>query len=461
MLLNSEKNNYILFHLAQHWETQKEISDLFCFEQSEDIKVNSHKNRIIFPLSKDDTIEPIYINVLEREVPIFFPVFRDKNEPFYLDSFGNLIFTHDYLKSSFYILSGFQEINSNDRDFVGRYKYDNSIQKKYDCVTIPIVNYYFEVILQGLELFCATHGMQFKRKRFFDNFGFLLSHDVDQISFWHWRETAYKLKQIIGLAPLIYSKKITIKLFFKGLLKLINPFDKSDPWWNFDEIIKLENDLKIKSAYYFLRKEDKTKDSLYKFNNKKIKSLIKTLIEQEYEVNLHGTIKSAENINSMLKQVNIFKKEFGKQPIGIRQHFLRFFHPQTFLLQEKVGLKYDTTLAFAEHDGYRNGYCYPFKPYDFENERTINIWEIPLIMMEVSMLNYRKLNFSEIKKSVFLHIEEVKKFGGIFSMLWHNSRLSEYENMGITGFYETLLKGIIEQEPICLTGENLIENFCK
>ncbi|MCL2073886.1 MAG: hypothetical protein FWH18_08200 [Marinilabiliaceae bacterium] len=455
MQLNNSKIEYTLFHLAQHWEVDKEISELFCFEPFNTNIGNSFKNQIIFPLSLDENIDPLNVTILNSDIPILFPIWKDKKELFFIDNNDNLIFTHDYLKSSFYLLSGFQELNSADRDFMGRFKFENSIQKKLNCVTIPVVNYYFDIILQGLELYCATHGLHFKRKRLFENFGFLLSHDVDHIAFWHWRATAYRLKQLLGLAPTFYSKSLTFKLLIKGLFVLINPFYKKDPWWNFEKMVELENKLKIKSSFYFLRKEDKN-DSQYHFDNKKINGLITTLYNDGFEIGLHGTIKSAENINSMISQIELFKKEFDLEPIGIRQHFLRFFHPKTFILQQESHLMYDTTLTFAEHDGYRNGYCYPFRPFNFERDEIMNIWEIPLIMMEVSMLHYRNLSFNDLQQSALNHIVEAKKFGGIFSLLWHNSRLTEYEYPNITTFYEQLLKEIVDQKPKSVTGAKLI-----
>jgi hypothetical protein len=157
----------------------------------------------------------------------------------------------------------------------------------------------------------------------------------------------------------------------------------------------------------------------------------------------------------MLIQVQSFIAQLGKAPSGIRQHFLCFSNPLTFKLQEEAGFKYDTTLNFAEHEGFRNGYCYPFYPYDFENERKMNIMEIPLIFMEVSALKYRKLNFNELKQSVFNLIHEVEKFGGVFTMLWHNSNLNEYEYPSINDFYKTLLKEIVDMKPLSVNGEDL------
>lgn len=326
-----------------------------------------------------------------------------------------------------------------------------------NCVHLPVVNYYMEIMVQGLEVFAQQQNRSFYRERLFENFGFLLSHDVDRISFHHPFRILFKLKQLLGLAPLQNSRKVTFKLMLKGALFQINPFRKEDPWWNFDWITALEKRLGIRSTFFFLKQEDRFDNSLYKFHFKKINTLINRLKSDGFEVGLHGTMRSAADAVNMLKQKNELTKVLGEAPVGIRQHYLRFFHPSTFQIQEDTGLRYDTSLAFAEQDGYRNGYCFPFFPYDFENDRMMDILEIPLVMMEVSVLQYRREGFEEIRKSVFHYIREAQKFGGLFTLLWHNCRLSEYEYDGVTVFYENLLEAIIKEGAETVTGYNLIE----
>jgi hypothetical protein len=104
MYINKEKINYILSHLSYHWEEREEIFDCFIFEKSENINHITCKNKIIFSLSADDEINPITVNVLKTDIPVIFPINVEVKDFFKIDISGNLIFTHDYLKSSFYFL---------------------------------------------------------------------------------------------------------------------------------------------------------------------------------------------------------------------------------------------------------------------------------------------------------------------------------------------------------------------
>lgn len=454
--LNSNQLEYIFYHLSQHVEMDKKWPIVHHFPKGS-LPENT-KSTIHFPLSQDEINLNKKLQFMGEAIPILFTT-SEEEKVFHLDNNGNLIFHHDLLKSAFYLLSGYQEAQGAQLDEFSRFSYAHSIQHKLNIVTLPIVNYYFEMIIQGLEEYCKFHSLQLKRKRLFDQFGFFLSHDVDRIAFYHPREVAFKVKQLIGLAPLTYSYGSTLSIFLKGVIHLISPIKRKDPWWNFDRMVALEKHLSIRSSFFFLKKVHKNRDSRYQFSDAKIKELVKELTSQGSEVGLHGSFDSYDNPTMLKQQASELSTVLGHSPKGIRQHFLRFKHPATFHHQMNAGLKYDCTLGFAEHDGYRNGYCFPFKPYDFEKDQMMDIWEIPLIMMEVSVLNYRKANLEEFRQSVLQHIEEAKKFGGLFSLLWHNCRLMDEEFPGIEEFYPDLLKQIVQLGADSLTGEQIVDRI--
>jgi peptidoglycan/xylan/chitin deacetylase (PgdA/CDA1 family) len=456
MYLSDNKINYVFFHLWQHLSHESIGTDAFLVLKESEKIPEDVTNKVIFVLSEKNEPDPVNLEFKGCEIPVLFANGYSSGDVFREDEKGNLVFLPDLLSSVFYLLSGWQEVVISQRDRYGRFSYANSIQKKLGCVHLPLVNYYFELIIEGLEFYGQKNHLKIERKRLFGDFGFVLSHDVDRVSFFHPVRVLSKIRQLLGLAPLNYSWRKTARLFFKGILFNLNPFRGADPWWNFDWMINLEKRLGIRSTFFFLKQEDRFDNSLYKFHFPKIKGLIKRLKEDGFEVGLHGTMRSVTDEGNLRKQKGELKNVLGEDPVGIRQHYLRFFHPQTFKVQESAGLVYDTSLGFAEHDGYRNGYCYPFHPFDFEADKMMKIWEIPLVMMEVSVLQYRKDGFEALHSSVFHYISETEKFGGLFSMLWHNCRLSEYEYDGVTGFYERLLEEIIEEKAEVVTGRDLI-----
>lgn len=459
MNLSDNKINYVFHHLKNHFTGESiDPANFIVVKETETIP-SSVENKVIFKLSEKDKPNPVFVSYKETKLPVLFNLHGEGTELFRQDNKDNIIFCYDFLASVFYLLSGQQEIEKKESDQFGRFPYETSIQKELDSVHLPLVNYYFEMIGDGLQAYARMQGKELSRKRLFNNFGFALSHDVDRIAFFHPFLVLYRIKQLLGLAPMNYSKFATLKVFIKGLLFNLNPFRQPDPWWNFDWMINLEKSLGIRSTFFFLRKEDRFDNSLYKFKSRRVKNLISRLQNDGFEVGLHGTIRSTIDGNNLRHQKEELTRVTGKQPVGIRQHYLSFKHPETFRIQEGAGLIYDTTLAFAEHDGYRNGYCYPFHPYDFENDCMMQIWELPLVMMEVSVLNYRGVGFETTREAVMHYVAEAQKFGGLFSLLWHNCRLSNHEFDNITDFYESLLEQIMEKKPEALSGKDVIDKM--
>ncbi len=458
MDLSKNKTDYVFDHLQQHWVPDKRVTDTFVIVQAGQLVPEGLQGKIVFQLSGHTQPEPVNVNFEGEDLPVLFPLSNEKNL-FRMDEAGNLWFTHDYLSSAFYLLSGIQELTEGKRDAHGRFCFSDSIQKAYGFISKPVVNYYFECLLKAFECFGKIHHMEIRRRRLFDNFGFLLSHDVDRVAFHHPRLMAYKMLQMLGVKSSTESKSIIFKQLLSGIHYHLIPWGGKDPWWNFSWMMELEKRLGIRSVFFFLHKEEGYKNAWFRFASPKIKRLISALKNNKFEVGVHGTFKSVNDGHSLQQQKTALAKVYGEEPLGIRQHFLLFSNPITFQLQEAAGLVYDSTLAFHDHDGYRNSYCYPFHPYDFEKDCPMRIWEIPLVMMEVSVLQYRQLSYADLAQNVSGFIQEAQKFGGLFSLLWHNCRLNNKEYAGILDFYEGLLKDIIKQDPEALTGIGCINRI--
>jgi hypothetical protein len=450
-ILNEWKLKYVFFHLEQHVNLSTELKGKIKYIHGN--QSNRYTNSIVFSQSA----KGLDLNqVIEIDgIPVLFPCTESKS--FYqLDENGNLIFFHDLLKSAFYLLSGYQEYeNSQSADQLGRFSYVDSIQHKLGIINKPLVNYYFEIIIQGIELYCNRHNLPFARKRLFPSFGFLLSHDIDKVDKYDAAYFLYKTKQLIGAAATRLSKAQNFKLAVKGFATYLGITKKSNPYWNFEWMREQERNHHFRSTFYFLDKGLKHADAEYSFSEERMIKLFQFIQEEGCEVGLHGTVESISSREKMQSSYNLLMETSETPIVGIRQHRLLWKHPQTGLIQQSVGLKYDTTLGFAAHEGFRNSYCYPFKLYDFAKDEMIDLWEVPLNVMDVTLFAYQNYSYQEAFDRCQLLIKEAKRFGGTLSLLWHNSYFEEEVTPGITQFYIELLIQIKNQNPINLTGKEL------
>ena len=184
-------------------------------------------------------------------------------------------------------------------------------------------------------------------------------------------------------------------------------------------------------------------------------------IENEgHEAGIHGTLESAFDQEAFSRTLENLEAAAGHKITGGRQHILRYEIPKTAIIHEKAGLEYDNTLTFAEHEGFRNSYCLPFKLYDFANDKMISVWQIPLTVMDSTLFYYRKLDFARSKEVVLNLLDEVHRFNGIFSLLWHNSFFDEIEFPGIKEYYINLLEDIASRAATeFLNGKMIVERM--
>jgi hypothetical protein len=452
-LLSQPKRDYVLFHLGHHVQISPAIRECFSFVGHID-EVKGLSNRIVF-LSSDKALVFEQIRYI-GDLPVLFPA-SGRNEFFYQDEANNIVFSHDILKSIFYLLSGYQEYeNTSSRDALNRFAFEDSIQKKLNCVQKPLVNYYLQKIVEGIQLFCSNQNISFSRKKVFENFGFMLSHDIDFVDTYTANYFIFKIKEVLQIRKSRLSFSTNLVLGLKGMLKYFHLLKKDNPYWNFDFLRSLERSNNFRSTFFFLDKGVLHSDAYYSFDEKRMTELFLYLQSEGCEIGLHGTVQSIDNAAKMESSLGKLKEASKISVVGIRQHRLLWKHPDTAIIQKSAGLRYDTTLGFAAHEGFRNSYCGPFKLFDFDNDKMLDYWEFPLNVMDVTLFAYQNYSPAMALEKCMQIMEEARKFNGLFTLLWHNSFFDEDTYPGVTDFYKNVLAAIAEQQPENILGSELV-----
>jgi hypothetical protein len=128
----------------------------------------------------------------------------------------------------------------------------------------------------------------------------------------------------------------------------------------------------------------------------------------------------------------------AQAPVGGRQHFLRWENPTTWQAWSDAGLEYDSTLHFPDAAGFRSGACFEHSVFNLTARRTLPLRERPLVVMDASLLQYEALGYEAGAERALALRATCKRFGGDFTVLWHNNRLQSRRDREL---YETLLDG--------------------
>ncbi len=445
--LTPNQIEYVLYHFELSFKLNKDIREKFIFCKSS-CKTIDYADKVIFLMSENefDISKVKKINSL----PVLFPI--DNHEKEWDITDNNLIFFHDYLKSCFYLLSGYHEYKSNKKDSLGRYDYYQSVQHELNITNIPLVNYYFEIIISGLQAFLQKDNQSIIKKKLFNPFGFFLTHDVDRVRLYNINNFLYCSKSLLGFAKEKMPFRYRLYSFIDAFAGF---FKRTDPFWTFPFMREVERKNGFKSAFYFLDHLPDHKN--YDFTSDKIRKLIASLEKEGCEIGMHSTVEATLSLNESIIMKNKLQKVVKTKIVGNRNHILLFHIPMSMIILKKSGYQYDSTLGYANHEGFRNSFCYPFKLFDFENDEMIDdIWEIPLTVMDCTLFDYRKLSYNQAFHSVISLINEIKKFGGIFTLLWHNSYFEERRYPGITNFYNQVLEELRRIDAVNITGREII-----
>lgn len=365
----------------------------------------------------------------------------------------------DMVSDIFFMLTRYEEIvnkqiidNEAHKRFTGR----ESLAYKNNFLDRPIVNEDIEFIWCMIN----TLNPQLKKKKWWGekDFAVCLTHDVDLLF-----KYSGILKEIRNSARFLLKERSfgkflkNIKMFFKSK----HDYTK-DPYWNLEYLMAIENSRGFKSSFYFMSGGNSDYDNNYDVEDNRIINLIHQIENNGFEAGYHGSYNSYSDINIMNNEKTKLDKIIKNEKFGCRQHYLRFETPLTWKLQEQVGIKYDATLGYADCEGFRTGYCFPYKPYSILEDRVLDIWEIPLIVMEATIVspNYSNLN----RKTGMYKIEKlictVEKYKGVFNILWHNSSFDDMDNTWLNwnGAYEEILDFILRKKAYVNSGYEIISS---
>jgi len=301
------------------------------------------------------------------------------------------------LACAFYLINSLHEtlLPAEKWDKYERYPYQESIQYKNDLIETNYVQDIFDDLYEKI-----TGQVPEKRES-----RIMWSHDIDYLY------SAWKSDLLIAMQDREF-KKIP-----KIIWEAITRFPR---WNNLEKILDLEREYGINSTFFWLTEQGKSQGTESNFIDHADYTFRMKAIRHLWE-----QIKDAGSQNGLHKSAfrSTFQEELRKLPEGVsvnRNHFLRMQIPGHYNNIEKSGLKYDATLGFPEHYGFRNSFGRPFQPYNLRENRPYRFTELPLHLMDTTHLSYLGQDIEEMTKEMIRFINKHSASCTI-GILLHNS----------------------------------------
>lgn len=175
-----------------------------------------------------------------------------------------------------------------------------------------------------------------------------------------------------------------------------------------------------RASYFFLAGRRHRRDANYRIEDPKILDLLRCLERHGMEIGVHGSYTSLDELDRLNSEFGGLR-ELGFRPQGGRQHWLRFTVDRLIAACEQAEVAYDTSLGWPDCVGFRAGACFSFPPYNFREERAATFLEIPLIVMDGSLIESGSSETHWYNHAASV-LSESRHYGwGGVSLLWHNT----------------------------------------
>lgn len=263
-------------------------------------------------------------------------------------------------------------------------------------------------------------------------FALCLTHDVDR---------PYK-----GVRSLYYATRERPSYHLRSALSSANPY------WQFEEIRNQEDDLGVRSAFYFLDEqhllfERPASDWLsptnwvqhlgrYDLDAPELVEAIRELDAGGWEIGLHGSYHSPTDRDRLAAEKSTIETVLGGPIVGGRQHYLRLSIPETWRHHRAIGLRYDASLGSGTERGFQYGYR-PLRPFDDD------FLAFPLTLMEQALPDPG----NDVERAVAVCdrlLREAAENDAVMTALWHPRYFNGREFPGYREVYRRLVERAIE-----------------
>jgi len=336
-----------------------------------------------------------------EDLPVLFTTSANASLPF------------DLFSAAFYLITRYEEYLSTARDEHGRFPHEESTAYRLRFLDKPLVDLWLAAFKKTFEAY--HEGFRFPPPAFY--FRPLLNVSISHL---------FKHKGIIRHAGGILDN--LFHLDFKYLrYRLIYLFSKKrDPYDTFYKFIALKKQYRHDLIAFFPVSPFSDFDRNLPLTRPAYRKVIKTMSDYAdtgLTVSYHHAY-DAEKIKAERKALEtIIHKPVKKA----RFHYYRQRLPVSCQILQKEEFKEDFSCGYPKAAGFRASTAHPFPFYDLSEEERTGLTVHPVVISDYHLNYAYGLSPGEAAEQFIRTGEQIRRTGGWFQPLFHNSVLSEFE----------------------------------
>jgi hypothetical protein len=324
----------------------------------------------------------------------------------------------DIFASAFFMLTRWEENFIVDRDIHGRVAAHSVLAHRSGFLGRPIVNEYAG-FLENLLNRAGTHVRPGGR------YEIIPTHDVDYVGGYSPRSIAAELLK--RRAPARAGRKLLSRLRGEQV------FD------TFDWLMERSEMAGLKSHFNFMAGGATRFDGRPYIDSSRVAQLLETIRRRGHIVGFHPSYLTCDDAGRWRSEKEKLEHVFGETVREGRQHVLRMNLPGTFRIWEEEQMLVDSSMGYADHDGFRCGTGDDFPVFDFSARRQLRLKERPLVVMDGSLWQYRKLSVEESFGVLDSYRRKAAHYHMKLTILFHSHSFDAIDWPGWKSLYEELL----------------------
>lgn len=392
------------FIFSERGQVYKLNNDFLSFEHSTYPKFNYSKRHFdsILQLIPADLLFDESIENYEVQKSIF-------------ESEECLSFNHvtDPFASVFYVLSRMEEYTNQREDVHGRFSSKFSIQHEFNWLHKAVCDRWAVMILRFLSEKLA-HPLELKKV----TVKIKPTFDVDNTFAYQWKQGARRWLSIARDRIQVNKKRLEER-------KKVERKEIRDPYDTFDYIDSI-SDRGFEVTIFWLVGDYATYDKNISYTDIRHQKLIGRMGEKA-TIGLHPSYKSNSYASHVLDEKLRLEQILERKIEYSRQHFLKLKVRITYPNLVQLGFKDDFSMGYADQVGFRCGTARPHFWFDLAKNQTTDLIIHPFVYMDGTLNEYLKLTTQESKNLIWNLYNEVLRFGGDFSFIWHNETIGNYD----------------------------------
>ena len=357
------------------------------------------------------------------------PVLFQKNKPTFQITDSTTFLPIDIVGTAFFMLSNFEETLIRQKDDHGRLSAQSSLAYQHGYLHRPLIDEYIEILWQCMRRLWPD----IKRKS--ETEQITITCDIDRPY-----ELGHRTKDILyGMKSdlrLNFNLPLYLKTIQKRLRYRLGNFNNDQFLANIDRMMAIAKSHQQMITFYMLAGGSHPLDGFYHLNEPIIQALCQKIHKNGHRLGIHGSYLSHNNPQIFGKQLTDLRTcltdlDIPASEIIARQHYLRWDHLVTPHMLDELGIASDSSLAYADHAGFRCGTSREYPMYDLLNQQVLSLRQRPLIMMETSIFGQRYQNMPQNQDTLdyMMRLKATAlRLGKNFTFLWHNCSFEDEES---------------------------------